>query len=96
FINVPVGLFAAFVVYQQLKARPVTIKKAPMDYVGLIALVIGVGALQIVLDKGNDLDWFESNFIVGGALIAAIALAFFIIWEFTDRHPIVNLRLFAH
>ncbi|WP_416352912.1 hypothetical protein, partial [Pseudomonas aeruginosa] len=40
-------------------------------------LVIGVGALQIVLDKGNDLDWFESNFIVGGALIAAIALAFF-------------------
>lgn len=36
------------------------IKKAPMDYVGLIALVIGVGALQIVLDKGNDLDWFES------------------------------------
>ncbi|WP_434037987.1 DHA2 family efflux MFS transporter permease subunit [Pseudomonas aeruginosa] len=96
FINVPVGLFAAFVVYQQLKARPVTIKKAPMDYVGLIALVIGVGALQIVLDKGNDLDWFESDFIVGGALIAAIALAFFIIWEFTDRHPIVNLRLFAH
>lgn len=85
-----------FVVYQQLKARPVVIKKAPMDYVGLIALVIGVGALQIVLDKGNDLDWFESNFIVGGALIAAIALAFFIIWEFTDRHPIVNLRLFAH
>lgn len=96
FINVPVGLFAAFVVYQQLKARPVVIKKAPMDYVGLTALVIGVGALQIVLDKGNDLDWFESNFIVGGALIAAIALAFFIIWEFTDRHPIVNLRLFAH
>ncbi len=96
FINVPVGLFAAFVVYQQLKARPVVIKKAPMDYVGLIALVIGVGALQIVLDKGNDLDWFESNFIVGGTLIAAIALAFFIIWEFTDRHPIVNLRLFAH
>ncbi len=96
FINVPVGLFAAFIVYQQLKARPVVIKKAPMDYVGLIALVIGVGALQIVLDKGNDLDWFESNFIVGGALIAAIALAFFIIWEFTDRHPIVNLRLFAH
>ncbi len=71
-------------------------QEAPMDYVGLIALVIGVGALQIVLDKGNDLDWFESNFIVGGALIAAIALAFFIIWEFTDRHPIVNLRLFAH
>lgn len=91
FINVPVGLFAAFVVYQQLKARPVVIKKAPMDYVGLIALVIGVGALQIVLDKGNDLDWFESNFIVGGALIAAIALAFFIIWGIhrppSDRQP---------
>ncbi|MDF3932570.1 DHA2 family efflux MFS transporter permease subunit [Pseudomonas citronellolis] len=96
FINVPIGLFAAFVVYQQLKKRPVVIKHAPMDYMGLILLVLGVGALQIVLDKGNDLDWFESNFIIGGCVIAAIALAAFIIWELTDKHPIVNLRLFVH
>jgi len=96
FINVPIGLFAAFVVYQQLKKRPVVIKHAPMDYMGLILLVLGVGALQIVLDKGNDLDWFESNFIVGGTVVSAIALAAFVIWELTDKHPIVNLRLFVH
>ena len=96
FINVPIGLFAAFVVYQQLKKRPVVIKHAPMDYMGLAMLVIGVGALQIVLDKGNDLDWFESNFIIGGTVVSVIALAVFVIWELTDKHPIVNLRLFVH
>jgi len=96
FINVPIGLFAAMVVYQQLRARPVVIKHAPMDYMGLAMLVIGVGALQIILDKGNDLDWFESNFIIGGTVIAVIALAVFVIWELTDKHPIVNLRLFVH
>ncbi|MBM7061761.1 DHA2 family efflux MFS transporter permease subunit [Pseudomonas sp. UL073] len=96
FINLPIGLFAAFVVYQQLGKRPETLKKEPMDYVGLVSMIIGVGALQIVLDKGNDLDWFESNFIIGGTVIAVIALAFFIIWEFTERHPVVNLRLFRY
>lgn len=96
FINVPIGLFAAFVVTQQMRKRPVTTSRQPIDYIGLISLIIGVGALQIVLDKGNDLDWFESNFIIIGTLISVVALAVFIIWEMTDSHPIVNLRLFAH
>ncbi|MNM61557.1 Multidrug export protein EmrB [compost metagenome] len=96
FINVPIGLVAIAVVYQQLRDRPVVIKHSPMDYMGLALLVLGVGTLQIVLDKGNDLDWFESNFIIGGTIVAAIALAAFVIWELTDRHPIVNLRLFAN
>lgn len=67
-----------------------------MDYVGLIVLVIGVGVLQIVFDKGNDLDWFELNFIVGGVLIVVIVLVFFIIWEFIDCYLIVNLCLFVY
>ena len=67
FINVPIGIFAVMVVRQQLKARPVVTSHQPMDYVGLITLIVGVGALQIILDKGNDLDWFESNFILIGA-----------------------------
>ncbi|MEQ7921488.1 DHA2 family efflux MFS transporter permease subunit [Xanthomonas sp. WHRI 1810A] len=96
FINVPIGLFAAFVVRQQMASRPVTTSRQPMDYVGLITLIIGVGALQIVLDKGNDMDWFESNFIIIGTVISAIGLAAFIIWEMTDEHPVVNLRLFAY
>ncbi|UVE16101.1 DHA2 family efflux MFS transporter permease subunit [Pseudomonas sp. LS44] len=96
FINLPIGLFAVLVVYQQLGKRPETLKKEPMDYVGLVTLVIGVGALQIVLDKGNELDWFESTFIIAGSVVALISLAFFLIWELTERHPIVNLRLFRY
>ena len=58
FINVPIGLFAAAVVRQQMRTRPVVTSRQPMDYIGLLTLIIGVGALQVVLDKGNDLDWF--------------------------------------
>ena len=96
FINVPIGLFAAAVVRQQMRARPVVTSRQPMDYIGLLTLIVGVGALQVVLDKGNDLDWFESSFIIVGSLISVVFLAIFIIWELTDRHPVVNLRLFAH
>lgn len=95
FINIPIGLFAVMVVRQQMAARPVHTSRQPMDYIGLLTLIIGVGALQVVLDKGNDLDWFESNFIIIGTLISVVALAAFIIWELTDEHPVVNLRLFA-
>ncbi|TDF84748.1 DHA2 family efflux MFS transporter permease subunit [Pseudomonas sp. H9] len=96
FINVPIGLFAAAIVRQQMRARPVSTVRQPMDYIGLLTLIIGVGALQIVLDKGNDLDWFESNFIVMGSLVSVVFLAIFVIWELTDKHPVVNLRLFVH
>ncbi|MFI8483145.1 DHA2 family efflux MFS transporter permease subunit [Pseudomonas sp. NPDC078700] len=96
FINVPIGLFAGFVVTQQMRKRPVAISHQPIDYIGLLTLIVGVAALQIILDKGNDLDWFESSFIVIGAIVSAVSLTVFIIWELTDRHPIVNLRLFAH
>jgi len=95
FINIPIGLFACAVVRQQMAKRPVHLSRQPMDYVGLITLIIGVGALQVVLDKGNDLDWFESSFIVIGSVISAVALTDFVIWELTDEHPVVNLRLFA-
>lgn len=96
FINVPIGLFAAAVVRQQMRARPVVTSRQPMDYIGLLTLIVGVGALQVVLDKGNDLDWFESSFIIIGSLISVVFLAVFVIWELTDRHPVVNLRLFVH
>ena len=95
-INVPLGIFAALVVGSQLKGRPEQIEKPKMDYVGLITLVIGVGALQLVLDLGNDEDWFSSPMIVALACISVVALAVFLIWELTDKDPIVDLRLFRH
>jgi MFS transporter, DHA2 family, multidrug resistance protein len=96
FINVPIGIFASLVVNRQMRARVVALVRARMDYVGLLTLVIGVGALQIVLDKGNDADWFHSTFIVVASIVSAIALAVFLIWELTDPDPIVDLRLFRH
>ena len=96
FINVPIGIFASMVVANQMKGRVETTERPKMDYVGLISLIIGVGALQIVLDKGNDEDWFNSTFIIVTSIVSAIALAVFLIWELTDKDPIVNLKLFRH
>ena len=96
FINVPVGLFAAMVVLNQLRHKPEQTERPQVDYIGLIALIVGVGALQIVLDKGNDADWFHSPLIVVLSIVSVIALAVFLIWELTDKDPIVDLRLFRH
>ncbi|MER3546973.1 MAG: MFS transporter, partial [Rhodanobacteraceae bacterium] len=96
FINVPIGIAVSAVIAAQLGGRPEHIERPRMDYVGLITLILGVGSLQILLDKGNELDWFESHFIVTLAIVSAISLSIFLIWELTDRDPIVNLRLFRH
>jgi DHA2 family multidrug resistance protein len=66
-----------------------------LDVVGLGLIVLWVGALQIMIDKGKELDWFNSPQILGLAVAAAVGFAFFLAWELTDAHPIVNLRLFA-
>lgn len=94
YINVPIAVIATMAVYVQLKDRPEKTVKTPVDYVGLGLLVVGVGALQVMLDKGNNLDWFASHFIVALTAIAIIALVAFVIWEITAEHPIVNLGLF--
>jgi DHA2 family multidrug resistance protein len=96
FINLPIGIFASVVVANQLRGKVEKTERPRIDYVGLITLVIGVGALQIVLDKGNDADWFNSNFIIVASIISAIAIAIFLIWELTDPDPIVDLKLFRH
>src|SRR3546814_17229479 len=64
FINVPIGIFVSFVVARQLRGRPERLDKPRMAYVGLATLVVGVGALQILLDLGHDEDWFKSTTIV--------------------------------
>jgi len=96
FINVPIGIFASTVIGAQMKERKDVTTRPKMDYVGLITLIVGVGALQIVLDKGNDEDWFNSTFIVATSIIAALGILVFLIWELTDKEPIVDLRLFRH
>ncbi|WP_368764500.1 DHA2 family efflux MFS transporter permease subunit [Klebsiella quasipneumoniae] len=95
-INIPVGMFACSLVANQMRGRPEVTERAKVDVVGLAALVIGVGALQIVLDRGNEADWFNSPLIVTLSIMAAIGLLFFLIWELTEARPIVDLRLFRH
>ncbi|MBM3115746.1 DHA2 family efflux MFS transporter permease subunit [Jeongeupia naejangsanensis] len=94
YINVPVGLFAAAVSWRLLKHRETATAKEPIDVVGMVLLVVGVGALQVMLDTGNEHDWFNSGFIITLAMLAAVALTFLVAWELTDDHPIVDLSLF--
>ncbi len=95
YINIPVGLGAALVTWRIYAKRETPTKKLPIDTVGLTLLVLWVGALQIMLDKGKELDWFESGQIVALGLVALIGFAVFVVWELTQEHPVVDLRLFA-
>ncbi|MDR5804808.1 DHA2 family efflux MFS transporter permease subunit [Caballeronia sp. LZ001] len=95
YVNIPVGMFAAFVIWSIYRKRETTTRKLPIDTVGLLLLIIWVGALQIMLDKGRDLDWFSSSLIVTLCVVALVSFAFFMIWELTEEHPVVDLRLFA-
>jgi len=95
YINIPVGIFAAFVTWSIYHKRETPILKRPIDGVGLGMLVLWVGCLQVMLDKGKELDWFNSPTIVTLAVIVVISFAVFIAWELTDEHPVVDIRLFA-
>jgi DHA2 family multidrug resistance protein len=94
YINIPVGLFAAGMVWMLYRHRDTPTKKLPIDIVGLLLLVTWVASLQVMLDKGKDLDWFSSTTIIVLAIVAAVGLALFIIWELTDKNPVVDLTLF--
>jgi MFS transporter, DHA2 family, multidrug resistance protein len=93
-INVPVGILCAWVCWSNLKAQETPTRRLPIDRVGLALLVIWVGCLQIMLDKGKDLDWFNSNIIITLTVITLIGFTAWLIWELTEEHPIVDLSLF--
>jgi MFS transporter, DHA2 family, multidrug resistance protein len=94
YINVPVGVLAIVITWTLLRHRETATEKAPIDMIGLALLVIGVGSLQFMLDNGNDKDWFASPMITTLGIVAVICLVFFVAWELTERHPVVNLKLF--
>ena len=94
YINVPVGLLSAVMTWSLYRSRETPTRKLPIDTIGLSLLVLWVAALQLMLDKGKELDWFASNEIIAFAVIAVVAFAVFVVWELTDAHPVVDLRLF--
>ncbi|AXK38031.1 DHA2 family efflux MFS transporter permease subunit [Crenobacter cavernae] len=94
FINVPLGLVSLAIAWRLMKGRETHVSKLPVDRIGLILLVVGVGCLQLMLDRGRELDWFASAEIVVLAVVAVIALSYLIVWEWHDDHPVVDLSLF--
>ena len=96
FINVPLGVVVFFLCTRMLRGRETAIQRNPIDLVGLSLLVLGVGALQLMLDRGKELDWFASNEVIGLAIAAVVGISFLIVWELGDKHPIIDLSLFKH
>jgi DHA2 family multidrug resistance protein len=100
YINVPVGILALILVYQLIEDPPyiarLKARLSGFDYIGFSLLALGVGALQIVLDKGQEDDWFGSHFITTLVVIAAVGLISLVIWEWFQKEPIVDVRLFKN
>ena len=100
YINLPVGLLAMFLAYRMVEDPPY-LKRAPragvrVDYIGIALLSLGIGALQILLDKGQEDDWFGSRFIVTLGWMAVVCLVSLVVWEWRHKDPIVDVRLFKY
>jgi MFS transporter, DHA2 family, multidrug resistance protein len=104
FINIPVGIISMILTHRMIQDPPHLIREQQrvrrqgmrIDFIGLALLALAFGPLQVVLDKGEEDNWFQSHFIVAFAAIAAIAFVVGIIWELYQEHPIVNLRLYKN
>jgi MFS transporter, DHA2 family, multidrug resistance protein len=100
YINVPVGILAVLLVYQLLQDPPFLSREKDrvgrFDYIGFALLAVGVGALQVALDKGQEDDWFGSHFITTLIVVAAVGLVSLVIWEWFQKDPIVDVRLFRN
>jgi len=95
YINVPVGIVAAIGIWTIYARRDTPTRRLPIDVIGLALLVLWISAMQIMLDKGKELDWFASPFIVALAVALVVTFTLFLAWELTEKHPVVDLSLFA-
>jgi MFS transporter, DHA2 family, multidrug resistance protein len=95
YINLPVGILAIILCTIFLEDPPYLqrTRSISFDYIGFLTLLVWIGCLQIMLDRGQDADWFSSDFIRWLAGIAAVGFCFFVFWELQAEHPIVNLRV---
>jgi MFS transporter, DHA2 family, multidrug resistance protein len=98
FLNIPVGIVSMFLTNRMVEDPPylaeIRKRREGIDYWGLGLLIVAIGALQIMLDKGQEDDWFSSRFIVTCAVVAAITFSVFIWRQLTVLHPILDLRLY--
>jgi DHA2 family multidrug resistance protein len=94
YINLPVGIMAGVITWLLLHKRESKTVQAPIDIVGLVLLVAGIGCMQFMLDNGNDKDWFASPLILALGLIALVSLTLLVAWEWHAKHPVIDLSLF--
>src|SRR6476620_5326848 len=98
YINLPVGLIAAFMANAFVEDPPYLKDQKPgqIDYIGFGLMALGLAALELTLDLGQQRDWFESSVIVFTTAMSVVSLVGFVIWELTTPEPIVNLRVFLN
>jgi DHA2 family multidrug resistance protein len=100
FINVPVGI-ASMLLTNHFVTDPPHLKllkgkSKGIDYIGLSLIAVGLGTLEVVLDKGQEDDWFHTPFIVWFSIIAAVSLVTFVFWEWHHENPVVDVRMFKN
>lgn len=97
FINIPIGLLSIFLTILFIKDPPwARRERIRIDYPGLIAVSLGIGCLQVLLDQGQLKDWFSSRLIQTLAIISFVSLVFFVLWERRSVSPVIDLRLFRY
>jgi DHA2 family multidrug resistance protein len=99
FINVPIGVISLLLTQQVVEDPPYIIqrkeesRKVPIDFIGAGLIALGLGCLEVALDKGQEDDWFGSPFIIFFVSASALAILYFVVWEWREEHPVLNLRL---
>jgi MFS transporter, DHA2 family, multidrug resistance protein len=100
YINLPVGLLTLFLVMRMVEDPPYLAKLRSagvrVDFIGIGLLAIGIGALQVVLDKGQEDDWFGSHFIVSLMVISAMSLIALVFWELRQAAPVIDMRMYKN
>ena len=94
YINLPVGIASAAILWSVLKEKDTPIQKISADWVGLILLAIGVSCLQFLLDKGEQYDWLRSDLIRTTAIVSFVSFTLLLVWSLTTDNPLIELKLF--
>src|SRR5215472_15947504 len=99
YINLPVGILTLFLVLRMVEDPPYLARARSagvrVDYIGIALLTLGIGALQVLLDKGQEDDWFGSHFILTLAIVSAVCLVALVFWEWRQKAPIIDVRMFT-
>jgi len=96
YVNIPVGIVAAYFTYTFVKSTPKDAKDNPVDWWGILLLALSVGSLQTLLEKGEGDDWFAATYIIVLAAVAFIGFLLFIWRETSTGHPVVNFKIMRH